>query len=236
MSMRERPVMQATVVKAGTASPWGEVERPAGDTNPPGYETIVFRSADGAFSCGFWKRVPESGSLSPPFHEIMCFLEGAVRVTRADGTVLDAGPGDVLSAPHGSSSGWRSTAPVLKFWAVYHGEAGDARVTVTRADGEVPWSVSDAPADDGHAPGREIVAFAAGPFAAGLWERDRIDRDFARDVDEVALILSGEADITTEGGVALHAGPGDVFVTPRGSRGHWRTTSPLRKFWATYEG
>jgi len=234
--MSERPLLQISVVRAGTASDWVEVERPEGDANPPGYETILFRSADGAFSCGFWKRVPEAGALAPPFHEIMCFLQGAVQITRADGSVLHAGPGDVLSAPCGTSSAWRSTSPVLKFWAVHHGAAGDAPVTVTRADGDIPWSVSDVPADDGYAPGREIIAFADGPFAAGLWERDRIDRDFQRDIDEVALILSGEAEITTEDGVRLHAGPGDVFVTPRGSRGHWRASAPLRKFWATYEG
>jgi uncharacterized cupin superfamily protein len=68
-----------------------------------------------------------------------------------------------------------------------------------------------------------------------LWERDRQDRDFERAYDEVALFLSGEAEITTDGGETLHVKSGDALITPRGSRGHWRSDAPVRKFFATYE-
>ena len=230
----ERLAGDVRVVAAGTRFDWEEVPRPAEDTNPPGYETVVYRSADGAFSCGFWRRVPENGVLAPPFSEIMCILEGQIEIERDDGVTLRVGPGDVLSAPSGSSAAWRSLSPVYKFWAVHHGDAGDTAIAAMHADDDVPWSRSPTPADDGYPPGRELVAFSSGPFSAGLWERDRFDRDFVREVDEVSLIISGEADVATEDGSAFLVGPGDVLVTPAGSRGHWRSRSPLRKFWATY--
>jgi uncharacterized cupin superfamily protein len=232
--MSERLAGRVTVVDAHGPFAWEEVPRPPGDTSPPGYETVVYRSRDAAFSCGFWKRVPETGPLEPPFHEIMCLLQGEVEIARADGATLRVGPGDVLAAPHGSSALWRSLSPVYKFWAVHHGPVLGGAVTATRGDGDLPWSRSTVAADDGFPPGREVVVFASGPFLAGLWERDRFDRDFERDADEVALIVSGEADVTTEDGSVLRARPGDVLVTPAGSRGHWRSRSPLRKFWATY--
>jgi uncharacterized cupin superfamily protein len=226
---------EARVVMRDDPLTWDEDPRPEGDDNPPGFETVLFRSGNGDFSCGFWRRVPESGILAPPFDEIMCFLDGEVEVTREDGTTLRVGPGDILCAPNGSSARWHSLTPVFKFWAVHHGSAGEAEVTATHGAGPLAWSESSVPADDGFALGREITAFAAGRFSTGLWEREEFDRDFHRDYDEVALIISGEADITTELGRQLHAGPGDVFITPKGSRGHWRSRSPLRKFWAVYE-
>jgi uncharacterized cupin superfamily protein len=231
----EGPGAQVRVVKGDDPFTWDEVPRPEGDENPPGYETVLFRSGDGAFSCGFWKRVPESGSLAPPFDEIMCILDGEVEVTKEDGTTLRIGPGDILSAPNGRSARWRSVTPVFKFWAVHHGDVGETEACATHGSGPLAWLESSVPADDGFAPGREIAAFAAGNFSTGLWERDEFDRDFHRDYDEVALIISGEADITTERGAKLLARPGDVFITPRGSRGHWRSRSPLREFWAVYE-
>lgn len=231
----EAPVAEVMVVKRYASLAWAEEPRPEGDENPPGHETVLFRSIDGDFSCGFWKRVPESGILAPAFDEIMCFLDGEVEVTKEDGSTLRVGPGDILSAPNGSSARWHSLSPVFKFWAVRHGGVDGTEITATHGGGSLTWKESSIRADDGFTPGREVTVFAAGNFSAGLWERDAFDRDFHRDYDEVALILSGEADITTERGGALHAAPGDVFITPRGSRGHWRSTSPLRKFWAVYE-
>ena len=227
--------VEATVVKGDAPLTWEEVPRPEGDVNPPGHEAILFRSADACFSCGFWKRLPESGTLAPPFDEIMCILRGEVEVTAQNGSKLCIGPGDILSAPNGSRARWHSLSPVFKFWAVHHGGVGGGEVSATHGAGALAWRESSIPADDGLPPGREITAYTAGSFSVGLWERDAFDRDFSRDHDEVALILSGEADITTEGGAVLHAGPGDVFITPRNSRGHWRSRSPLRKLWAVYE-
>lgn len=213
---------------------WTEDPRPDGDTSPPGHETILFRSVDGRFSCGFWKRGPETGPLEPTFDEIMCFLQGEIEIAQDDGPRLRVGRGDILAAPNGSSARWRSLSPVYKLWAVHHGTVGNTRVTSMHGQG-VEWSPSSLPPDDGFERGREAVAFQAGAFTAGLWERDRQDRDFERDYDEVAMFLAGEAEITTESGESLLVGPGDVLVTPKGSHGHWRSDAPVRKFFATYE-
>jgi len=225
-----------SVIGAKTRHDWQELERPEGDTAPPGEEVVLFRSADAKMSCGLWRRVPETGTLAPPFDEIMAFTDGEVEVTRADGEVLRVGPGDVLAAPNGSSSRWHSLSPVRKFWAVHHGESHGGLASAVHGGGPLDWHPSSVPADDGFAPGRELVAFASGGFSTGLWERDRSDRDFERAYDEVSLILSGSSEVTTETGETLTLEPGDVFVTPKGSRGHWRFDEPVRKFWAIYEG
>ena len=36
-------------------------------------------------------------------------------------------------------------------------------------------------------------------------------------------------------GTVHRAGPGDVLVTPKGSKATWRALSPVKKFWAIYE-
>jgi uncharacterized cupin superfamily protein len=53
---------------------------------------------------------------------------------------------------------------------------------------------------------------------------------------EVACLLHGEVDVALEGGEVLSAGPGDVLVTPRGSRAEWRAKSPVKKLWAVDHG
>lgn len=232
--MSEQLATAISVVRGDTEFDWVEDPRPEGDTSPPGIETIVFRSLDERFSCGFWRRGPETGPLEPPFDEMMYLLEGEIKITLQDGSKLPVGPGDVLSAPSGASATWRSLSPVHKFWAVHHGDAGDTPVTALRGE-RVEWSPSSLPPDDGFGRGREAIAFQAGSFTAGFWERDRQDRDFERTYDEVALFLSGEAEITTENGDRLRVGTGDVLITPKGSRGHWKSDGPVRKFFATYE-
>jgi uncharacterized cupin superfamily protein len=54
-----------------------------------------------------------------PYHEVALILEGEVEVELEDGTVLRAGPGDILDTPKGSSGFWRSLSPVRKIWAIY---------------------------------------------------------------------------------------------------------------------
>ena len=98
---------------------WEEIPTDPGDPNAPGEETVLFRSGDGRFSFGLWRRVPEEGPMEPPYHEIAVIIEGDVEVTEADGAVHRAGPGDVLITPKGSRATWKALSPVKKFWAVY---------------------------------------------------------------------------------------------------------------------
>lgn len=109
------------VIKAGEHDGlgWEAIPTAEGDPNPPGEETVLFRAADGAFSFGLWRRVPETGPMEPPYHEIAVIVEGEVEVEDQDGSVVRAGPGDVLITPMGSKAIWRALSPVKKFWAVY---------------------------------------------------------------------------------------------------------------------
>jgi uncharacterized cupin superfamily protein len=75
---------------------------------------------------------------------------------------------------------------------------------------------------------------ADGRFTTGFWERDPDTWSFERPYDEVALILAGDADIETDDGRVLTIGPGDVLVTPKGSKGTWRIRETIRKFYAIY--
>ena len=107
------------VVRAGDELDWNVIPTEAGDPSPPGEEVVAFRSGDASFSAGFWRRVPETGPMAPPYHEIALIIEGEVEVHEEDGTVHLVGPGDVLVTPKGSRATWKALTPVRKFWAVY---------------------------------------------------------------------------------------------------------------------
>jgi hypothetical protein len=117
--MAEATEPRVRVVKADDDLDWDVIPTEPGDPNPPGEETVVFRSGDARFSFGMWRRVPETGPMEPPYHEIAVIIEGEVEVTDADGTVHRAGPGDVLITPNGTKATWKALSPVKKFWAVY---------------------------------------------------------------------------------------------------------------------
>ncbi len=102
---------------------WQAVPRPAGDEAPPGEEVAAFRSADGKFVTGLWRRAPEEGRMGlDEYHEVALILEGEVVVTEDDGTVHRVGPGDLLITPRGTGATWHSLSPVKKVWAIYKGD------------------------------------------------------------------------------------------------------------------
>jgi hypothetical protein len=99
---------------------WQDVPRPPGDEAPPGQEIATFRSADGMFVTGLWRRDPEEGPMVlDEYHEIAFILEGEVEVSDDDGTVHRVGPGDMLITPRGTRATWKSLSPVKKVWAIY---------------------------------------------------------------------------------------------------------------------
>jgi uncharacterized cupin superfamily protein len=79
-----------------------------------------------------------------------------------------------------------------------------------------------------------VFSSAAGAFTTGFWEREPDTWSFERPHDEVALILSGVADIETPDGRMLRVEAGDVLVTPKGSKGTWHIRETLVKFYAIY--
>jgi uncharacterized cupin superfamily protein len=107
------------VIKAEDDLDWLVIPTSGGDPNPPGEEAVVFRSGDLRFSFGLWRRVPETGPMEPPYHEIAVIIEGEVEVTEPDGRTHHVRPGDVLITPKGSRATWRALSPVKKLWAIY---------------------------------------------------------------------------------------------------------------------
>ena len=107
------------VIEAGQDHHWEVIPTAPDDPTPPGEEVISFRSGDGRFSFGMWRRAPETGPMAPPYHEIAVILEGEVEIVEEDGTLHRAGPGDVLITPKGSKATWRALSPVKKLWAIY---------------------------------------------------------------------------------------------------------------------
>jgi uncharacterized cupin superfamily protein len=108
------------VIHDGDPVDWVKLETGPDDPNPPGEEWYAYRSADGNFSTGVWRRVAETGPMDLGYHEVAFVLEGDVDVDAADGATVSVGRGDVLITPKGFSGTWRAKTSVRKFWAVHH--------------------------------------------------------------------------------------------------------------------
>jgi uncharacterized cupin superfamily protein len=111
------------------------------------------------------------------------------------------------------------------------------RITLVRSVGRDGWSALVDPPGAIPSGGAERSAFTSvdGRFTTGLWEREPDTWSFERPYDEVALILSGAAEIEEPDGTVHRVGPGDVLITPKGSRGTWHITETIVKFFAIYE-
>jgi uncharacterized cupin superfamily protein len=98
---------------------WEEAARQPEEIDPPGHEFTAGASQDGKFSVGYWERDVQRRPFTRPYHEIAYILEGTVEVELEDGSVVSAGPGDILDTPKGCKGYWRNTSPVRKIWAIY---------------------------------------------------------------------------------------------------------------------
>lgn len=115
------------VIREGDSLAWSEIPTADDDPNPPGEETVEYRSADGDYVVGFWRRVPETGPMEVPYDELALLLEGDVDVEGGEGDAISAGPGDVIVTPAGFAGTWRARTPVRKLWVLHkHRGSGDA--------------------------------------------------------------------------------------------------------------
>jgi uncharacterized cupin superfamily protein len=119
MSQGDKPPIQ--VFKAGDEV-WSESWRGSDEAEGPGREYTVAASPDEKFSTGWWERDEQSRPFTRPYHEVAIILAGEVELTLDDGSVLRAGPGDVIDTPKGCSGYWKNLSPVRKFWAIYEHE------------------------------------------------------------------------------------------------------------------
>ena len=110
------------------------------------------------------------------------------------------------------------------------------KISVVKPE-DVIWEEAMHRPDETEAPGQEFTAAHSvdDKFSFGLWQRDAQSRHFERAYHEVAYIIEGRVEITDDDGEVLSAGPGDILITPQGSRGYWKNLSPVRKVWGIYE-
>lgn len=116
------------------------------------------------------------------------------------------------------------------------GDLSDTRIRVIKAD-EVIWEEAMANPEETDPPGQECTAAMSDDdkFSFGLWRRDVQRRHFERPYHEVAYIIEGEVEVTDDDGEVHVAGPGDILITPKGSRGLWKNLTPVKKVWGIYE-
>lgn len=114
----------------------------------------------------------------------------------------------------------------------------NAGIRVIRAadhDG-LAWQPIPTGAGDPNPPGEEVVSFRAGDgrFSFGLWRRAPETGPMEPPHHEIAVIVEGEVEVQEEDGAVHRAGPGDVLITPRGSKATWKALTRVKKFWAVY--
>ncbi len=112
----------------------------------------------------------------------------------------------------------------------------DTRIRIVKSD-EVIWEEVLTPPTEAEPPGEQCICAASKDdrFSFGLWKRDAQHRSFERPYHEVAYIIEGEVEVTDDDGDTHVAGPGDIIITPQGSKGLWRNLTPVKKVWGIYE-
>lgn len=114
------------VIHANEPIEWTELPTADDDPDAPGEESVAYRSTDGMYVAGFWRRVAETGPMEVPYDELAILIEGEVDVEGRDGDAVSAGPGDVIVTPDGFSGTWRARSDVRKFWVLHKHSAGGA--------------------------------------------------------------------------------------------------------------
>jgi uncharacterized cupin superfamily protein len=102
---------------------------------------------------------------------------------------------------------------------------------------DIAWEEAETYPEETDPPGDQFTAAESVDerFSCGLWQRDVQRRYFERPYHEVAFIIEGEVEVTDNDGNLVVAGPGDILITPKGSKGYWKNLSPVKKFWAIYD-
>jgi len=116
------------------------------------------------------------------------------------------------------------------------GDLSDTKIRVIKAE-DVIWEEAMTDHDEVDPPGQECTAAVSvdDKFSFGLWKRDVQRRHFERLYHEVAYIIEGEVEVTDDEGELIVAGPGDILITPMGSKGYWKNLTPVKKVWGIYE-
>ena len=116
-------------------------------------------------------------------------------------------------------------------------QGSDPTVRVITPTDELAWQIIPTDEGDPKPPGEEVVVFRSADrrFSFGLWRRAPETGSMEPPYHEIAVIIEGDVEITEPDGTVHRAGPGDVLITPKGSKAMWRALSPVKKFWAIYK-
>ena len=116
------------------------------------------------------------------------------------------------------------------------GDLADTKIRVIKSD-DVIWEEAMRYPEETDPPGQESTAAMSvdDKFSFGLWRRDVQRRHFERPYHEVAYIIEGQVEVTDDDGDVHVAGPGDILITPKGSKGFWKNLTPVKKVWGIYE-
>jgi uncharacterized cupin superfamily protein len=113
----------------------------------------------------------------------------------------------------------------------------DDGIRIIKANDDLAWEEVPRPEGDTNPPGEEVAIFRSGDarFSTGFWRRVPEEGPMEPPYHEIALILEGEVEVTAEDGTVHGAGPGDVLITPNGTKATWKALSPVRKLWVVYK-
>lgn len=116
------------------------------------------------------------------------------------------------------------------------GDLSDTKIRVIKPE-DVIWEEAMRYPEETDLPGQEFTAAMSvdDKFSFGFWRRDVQRRHFERPYHEIAYIIEGEVEITDDDGDVHVAGPGDIVITPMGSKGFWKNLTPVKKVWGIYE-
>jgi uncharacterized cupin superfamily protein len=103
-------------VSSASLEPWGQRPGATGEAATSGWKLL---DQDGLPAVGVWGCTPGSWTVTDRQDtETSIIVAGRARVTDADGTPHDLGPGDVLVLPLGWSGTWEILEPTRKVYIV----------------------------------------------------------------------------------------------------------------------
>ena len=70
-----------------------------------------------------------------------------------------------------------------------------------------------------------------GVYDWGIWSKEPSEFPWQYDEQETCYFIEGDVVVTSEGGVPVRMGKGDLVVFPRGMTCHWEILSEVKKYY-----
>ena len=118
MSTTSQQAITAASADVGSASldAWGQRPGATGEAATSGWKLL---DQEGLPAVGVWECTPGAWTVTDRRDtEISIIVSGRARITDADGTARELGPGDVLVLPLGWSGSWEILEPTRKIYVV----------------------------------------------------------------------------------------------------------------------